>query len=140
MAGMNMSMTWTGLSELTEKLTVSQAEAVPLLASAIYEDAELMMTAAKERTPVGGGEYSPYDKAPGTLRASGHVDAPKIAGTTIDVTLGFGGAATSYAMVQHEHGEFHHVVGQADFLGSVVMEGAAGYGDRLAARLAGKLL
>jgi hypothetical protein len=54
-------------------------------------------------------ELCPVDK--GTLRASSQV---KRDGDTVYV--GYGGAASAYALVQHESLHFHHPVGQAKFL------------------------
>jgi len=78
--------------------------------------ANRIVTAAKLETPVGGPPYSPNDKAPGTLRASEYAAAPLIEGTRVSVTLGAGGAASDYAQVQHEHGEFRHHVGKSHFI------------------------
>jgi hypothetical protein len=47
----------------------------------------------------------------GTLRGSAVVD---VQGNT--VTVGYGGAASAYALVQHENLHFHHPVGQDKFL------------------------
>lgn len=47
----------------------------------------------------------------GTLRGSAQV---KREGNTVYV--GYGGAASSYAAIQHENLHFHHPVGQAKFL------------------------
>ena len=41
--------------------------------------------------------------ATGTLRRSGHVQAPKIDGTNIVVILGYGGPAAAYAFAVHEN-------------------------------------
>jgi hypothetical protein len=51
----------------------------------------------------------------GTLRESGAVEvASSDEGAT--VAIGFGGAASAYAKVQHENVALHHDVGQAKFL------------------------
>lgn len=65
------------------------------IASAIYVEAQIIMTEAKRRCPV----------APdgGTLRASGMVAVPVFSGKSISCTLSFGGAASAYAIAVHEH-------------------------------------
>lgn len=136
---MTITMTITGTPQLEARLTEAIAKAPALLAEGLYTQANLIMTEAKKRTPVGGGEYSPYDKHPGTLRASGHVQAPLIYGTGVSVALGFGGAAQAYAHRQHEETGWRHVVGQAKYLESAMMEAAPGLGNKLGAMLSGKL-
>jgi hypothetical protein len=105
------------------------------MVAGLAKEAELVMTDAKENyVPVG---QPPEDKHPGTLRASGFVDPPVVEGDHIEVTLGFGGAAEPYAMVQHERLEFHHTVGTAKYLETPMLAAAAGLDLRLAARIKG---
>ena len=66
---------------------------------------------AGERIMADSKELVPVDL--GTLKASGHVTADESAGV---VTLGYGGPAADYAIVQHESLDFHHTTGQAKFL------------------------
>jgi len=130
-----MTIIWTGQKELAAKLTEAVAKAPALLAQALFTEANVIMTAAKKLTPVGGPPYSPYDKSPGTLRASGTVKAPEIGAGMVSVELGFGGAASVYAMIQHEHTEYPHHVGQAKFLQTAMMDAAPTFGEAIAARL-----
>lgn len=80
------------------------------VANAMNEWCEDTMTLAKERTPVDGG----------TLRASGTVEPPVYSGDVVTQSLGFGGAASAYALEQHERLDFAHATGQAKFLESAV--------------------
>jgi hypothetical protein len=75
----------------------------------------------KERTPV---EFN-------TLRSSGQVDLPKWNGSTLGITLGFGGAAESYAFWVHEDLEAFHSVGQAKFIESVLYESEPYFEQRI---------
>lgn len=50
----------------------------------------------------------------GLLRGSGRVTGPE--GPKKKVTLSFGGAASAYAMVQHERLDFHHDIGEPRYL------------------------
>jgi hypothetical protein len=106
------------------------------LARALHNEANQTMAEAKLITPV--GQYSVGSKkVGGTLRDSGFVDEPQISGTTIEVPLGFGGAAEAYALVQHEHTEYHHDVGEAKFLEKPMLQHASGLAERLAADMRG---
>jgi hypothetical protein len=101
-------------------------ERMPLeLAAALYQEAEIEMTEAKERTPVDTG----------ALRSSGYVTPPSISGTRVTVELGFGGSAAPYAIYVHEDLDAFHTTGQAKYLESVLMESAPFIGERVAARL-----
>jgi len=57
-----------------------------------FIEAEKIMAAAKIITPVDTGR----------LRASGHVDPPKIVKKRVFVAMGFGGPAAGYALIVHE--------------------------------------
>jgi hypothetical protein len=63
------------------------------LASALYVEAEMIMTDSKSN-------YVPVDS--GALRNSGTVLPPNITGNTVEVKLGFGGASVLYARKIHE--------------------------------------
>jgi hypothetical protein len=71
------------------------AHAIPQdVAKALYMVAEEIMTDAK-------ANYVPV--VTGNLRRSGFVEKPVVAGNKVHVTLGFGGAATIYAIAVHEY-------------------------------------
>jgi len=75
---------------------------------------ERVMAEAKARTPVDTG----------TLRASGHVAPPDVGASLVKVVAGFGGAASDYAIVQHERLDFNHPSGEAKFLERPFLERA----------------
>jgi hypothetical protein len=56
------------------------------------------MRASKEQVPLRDGQ----------LRGSGMVQEPQISGTNWSITMGYGGAASAYALIQHENLSFHH--------------------------------
>lgn len=68
------------------------------VASALYVEAELVMTDSKEN-------YVPVDY--GALRGSGHTDPPVIDNAGISVQLNFGGVTAPYALAVHEHPSEH---------------------------------
>lgn len=102
-----------------------------LLGAALAAEAEIEMTEAKRRTPVDTG----------ALRATGHVQEPRVSMGVVSVTMGFGGPAVDYALRVHEDMEMYHDTGQAKFLESVLLESAphiaARVGRRVEARLGG---
>ncbi len=71
----------------------------------------------------------------GILRGSGFVDQPVINGDEVYVTLGYGGSASAYALVQHERTDFHHTVGQDHYLSEPVAAAAAGLPQRIGERV-----
>jgi hypothetical protein len=108
---MDLTITYSGLKEAMQGLSAMAEKMPEAIGQAIYEEAETIMTEAKELTPVDTG----------ALRASGHVEKPEISCSTVTVELGFGGQAgggkeIGYAFYVHENLEAHHTVGQAKFL------------------------
>ena len=119
-----MGVTWTGIDKLERQLTTTLPKTgVQQMTRALVLEAERVMTISKR-------DFVPVDL--GTLRGSGHVAPPEISGTRVTVTLGYGGAASAYALIQHERTDFHHTVGQSHYLSTPVKAAAAGMGQRLA--------
>ena len=99
-------------------------------AQALYMEGNNIMAESKTIVPVDTG----------TLRATGSVFPPEVSGDTIEVTLGYGGAASAYAVVQHERTDFHHPgQGQAKYLEKPAMAAAKGLGARIALKLRGAI-
>lgn len=85
-----MSVTWQGADKLEAILTKElPAKARKAFAAAMYQEGESIMAKSKRKVPVDMG----------ALRASGHVQPPKIAGSAVSVTLAYG---TEYAVFVHE--------------------------------------
>ena len=124
-----------GLDDLRTALARAGPQAPAALAGALKSQAETIMTTAKRRTPVGGGPYSPNDPHPGQLRGSGTVLHPRVSGSSVSVTLGFGGAAKDYALRQHEHTEYRHHVGRSKYLESAMIDAAPTLASALARRV-----
>ncbi len=55
----------------------------------------------------------------GTLRDSAVI---KSDATKYEVTVGYGGAASKYALIQHENMQYHHDVGQPKYLETAFTE------------------
>jgi len=97
----------TGATKAAQQLHAAAMSGGPAAASALYQEAELIMTAAKT-------DYVPVDT--GTLRASGFVELPTVTERGATIQFGFGGAAAPYAVVVHEDLTKRHTVGQAKYL------------------------
>lgn len=95
-----------GLPQLQAALVAAGALAPEALAAGALIEMELMMAEAKGQTPVRDG----------ILRDSGHVLPPEVDATSMEISAGFGGAASAYALVQHERLDFNHTTGNAKFL------------------------
>jgi hypothetical protein len=112
----------TGLKESVRKLREHLQKRPDQVAAALYQEAQVIMTEAKRRTPVDTG----------ALRASGHVGLPEREGSKLTVPMSFG---TEYAIYVHENLEAKHPVGQARFLASAVEDAAPGLSERVATRV-----
>lgn len=96
-----------GIDELTAQLEALGPRAMQVLAAALYQESEAIMTEAKEQVPV----------ETGTLKNSGYVEPPVVDADGVSVTMGFGGAAEAYALIQHEDLSLNHPRGgNAKFL------------------------
>ena len=94
-----MGIRLTGVKEAVANLRGVQRVTPQALAAALNIEAELAMTDSKRNTPVAPGG--------GTLRSSGRVQKPEIRGSNVSVTLGYGGAASAYALAVHEFPSKH---------------------------------
>lgn len=104
-----------GAKQMIGKIMALRAGFKTEVGRAIYMEAQIELTEAKKRVPVDTG----------TLRASGFVTTPEIGpGDRISVRIGFGGAASDYAVYVHENLEAYHANGQAKYLESVLNESA----------------
>lgn len=81
-----------GGAALRARLKAMGEDAPRAVGAALYQEAELIMTASKRRVPVDEGE----------LRASGHVQLPRLTRFGASVTMGYGGAGAPYAVYIHE--------------------------------------
>ena len=88
-----VEITVTGAEEM-RRAVIALASAVPgRVANALEAEATNVMTKAKALCPV----------VTGTLKGSGFVERPVVGGGEISETMGFGGAASKYALSVHEN-------------------------------------
>lgn len=118
-------LTWTGDEALVARLLKAAAGSVPILAQAVYETASEIFNESQELVPVQFG----------TLRSSGFVSTPEISGGDVEVQIGYGGAASEYAVIVHEDLTMQHPRGgQAKYLESPAVAGIETFGARVALR------
>lgn len=119
-----MRITIDGIDKLRARL--DPAKAPRQLAGALFVEANRIMTISKR-------DHVPVDQ--GTLRASGFVARPAVTKRKAAVTMGYGGAAAQYALVQHERTDFRHTVGGPKYLERPVRAARRGIGRRMAKHL-----
>jgi hypothetical protein len=102
-----------GAKELAEILAVAGAKAIPALKQALNEEGQIAFRNSQRIVPVDTG----------TLRRSGVLLPAKENGTSVEVVMGYGGAASAYALRQHENLNYRHREGkQAKYLEEPVMQ------------------
>ena len=122
---MSLSVEVKGTAQVRARLAALVASVPTVVAAALYQEAELVMTTSKDQVPVDTG----------TLKNSGFVNDPDVNGGEIAVVLGYGGAASAYALKQHEDLTLRHDDGNAKFLERPVLAAGKGLAARLAARV-----
>ena len=95
-------------SELVRWLAQMKSMETNLVAGrSLYRFGQAIMTESKR-------SWVPVDS--GVLRGSGHVTLPRFSGRGrggVEVTLGFGGAASAYALATHENPRAGHTKGRS---------------------------
>lgn len=122
-SGIRLTATVTGAEKIKQMLKRHQAKAIQALKRELYQEAEGIMSQAKEFVPVDTG----------TLKDSGTVRLPREEGGSIVQELGFGGAAADYAVYVHENTLVFHKVGMAKFLEIPFRQAEKGLAERVAA-------
>jgi hypothetical protein len=105
-----------GTNELQRAFDALGSEADKVLASALRIEAEKVMAVSVRQVPVDTG----------VLRASQTIGEAEGSGDDMSISLGYGGAASDYAWVQHERTDYRHTVGKAKYLSDPVAEAASG--------------
>ena len=95
---MKISVDFKGSDEVMKHLTKLQERAPNALGKALYEEANDILRASLILVPVDTG----------VLKGSGLVENPQMHGSEVSVAIGYGGAASAYAEVQHEELSFKH--------------------------------
>ncbi len=124
--GSDITAKLTGSKRLNKKLLKYPDIALFEITKHLTQEAEGIMTAAKQLVPVDTGN----------LRASGFVRFPEIGRKKVNVQLGFGGPAAAYALRVHEDLNAFHTVGTAKYLSMPFRQAKKGLPKRLAQALA----
>lgn len=119
-----------GREEMERAMRVLGEKGTTAMGASLFAEGQRVMNAAKGLAPV----------QTGVLKTSGLVLLPEITSDGVSVTLGFGGAASDYAEVQHEELSYYHKPPtQAKFLEQPLLEAAQDMGFRIAKDLWDKL-
>lgn len=81
----------------------TQQEVDGAMAQVLNEEAQLIFRDSQRLVPV----------KTGVLRASGQIVPPRKKGNNWEVVIGYGGAASSYALEQHENLQYRHKQGKS---------------------------
>lgn len=119
-------------SEFFAKVRSREGPVIAAATKAVDEYGEHVLGQSQQLAPVGGGSHSPYDPAPGTLKASATSEPAALEGGSIVKKIGFN---TVYATVQHEHLEFGHDDGQAKYLETPLRENTGKFSEFVASRV-----
>jgi len=126
-------ITWelTGIEALITRLSKSRTAFHTAAAAAVYQEANEIFNESQRVVPVRFG----------ILAASGHVTAPTVHNDYVETTIGYGGAASAYALIVHERvygakGKiWHKRPTKAKYLSDPVNEAARGIEERLSRRM-----
>ncbi len=134
---MSIEFKMEGLDQLSARLKKSGKLSAQNMAGPLFLEAGLIMTKSQKH-------FVPTDQGP--LKSSGHVKRPKITSRKATVILGYGGAASAYALAVHEHPSSHSppswqgvnvkfTTGGPKYLERPVKEARKGFGRRVARHL-----
>lgn len=120
---MNIAFEIKGKDVMQRAMRLLEERGPKAMGAALWKEGNAIMTQAKAITPV--------DTA--TLKNSGLVTLPEIQGTSVEVTLAFGGAASNYAVYVHEDPDASHKPPtQYKFLEQPLLNAANDMGQRIA--------
>lgn len=89
---MSLHFVLLGTPELMRVLTLGGERAVPVMSTALYEEMLEVLAESMRIVPVDTG----------VLRSSAAILPPEISGTLVKITVGYGGAASKYALRVHD--------------------------------------
>jgi hypothetical protein len=119
-----------GAPELSAALKLAGARAVPVMTTALYEEMALVLVDSKAIVPVG---------KTGALLNSATILPPEVEGTVVKVTVGYGGAASKYALIVHNMPSIKHPTKpgtRSHYLSDPMAAHVRGMESRLAERIA----
>jgi hypothetical protein len=120
-----LEVTVTGVDQLIANVKNLANKSSDAALRALREESEVIMTEAKNLTPVDTG----------ALRGSGRVTATKEPGGALSAQLMFGNASVDYALIVHENTTAHHDVGQSKYLEEPLNRSLPNLPDRISKRI-----
>ena len=118
-----------GIKEVKKNLREYPHKTLKALGKATYEESQIILGESKKQCPVDTG----------TLRSTGHVTEPKYTKSSVEVQIGYGGAAAPYAIYVHERLDLRHKVGKAKFLEDPMKEALPKLPGSISERMRGEL-
>lgn len=122
----------TGMDELIRMLARGGAEVPTALSAALLEEASIIFRMSQVQVPFKRG----------TLKNSGQVVGPVVAGGAVEVAVGYGGAASAYAYIIHrgitpKTGKALNMRNgkKARYLSDPLRDRLPGMGERISARV-----
>ncbi len=132
------NITLVGADKVRNLLARGGSIGVDVLVRVLRDDSLIAFRNSQMMTP----------HATGVLRASGVVKPPTVNGTSVEIVMGYGGAASAYALYQHENTNLNHPdpsnphsdpKGQAKYLEKPVRDQTRGLARRLRDELEARL-
>jgi hypothetical protein len=121
-----MRIEFIGLDKLIDLFIRAGDKALPSLKQAMAEETQIMFRDSQRLVPVDTG----------TLRRSGILETPVERNNNIEVIIGYGGAASAYALKQHEDLSYRHKEGQtAKYLENPVRERVPSFQNNIRSRI-----
>ena len=100
---MKIKMQWLDYNNFEKVVSdYTEREVDAAMGQVLNEEAQLIFRDSQRLVPV----------ETGVLRASGQIVAPRKKGSKWEVVIGYGGAASSYALEQHENLAYRHKEGK----------------------------
>jgi len=118
-----------GIKEVKKNLREYPYKTLKALGKATYEESQIILGESKKQCPVDTG----------TLRSTGHVTEPKYTKSSVEIQIGYGGAAAPYAIYVHERLDLRHKVGKAKFLEDPMKEALPKLPSSISERMRGEL-
>lgn len=122
-----IKMTWVdynNFEKVVSDYTAQEVEAA--MPQVLTEEAQIIFRESQRLVPV----------KTGVLRASGQIVPPRKKGSNWEVVIGYGGAASSYALEQHENLRYRHKEGKsAKYLEIPAQQRSAQMADAIKNRL-----
>ena len=126
-----LTLTLTGIADVTQHLQRLVAAPLPATGEALYEEGNRIMGQSVQLVPIDTGSFG----------AQSHVERPVTTGVRVEVELSYGSKGLChYAAIVHFDSTMNHPHGgQAFYLQQPLFQATNGFAQRIAAALQGVL-